>query len=711
MKSSLYVISLFSILFLFKNFDASGCSTFMINNNESFLIGHNLDMYPDIHGTIYINKRGLIKESISFNQLFNGADDSKPRLNWTSRYGSVTYNPLGRELIDGGLNEVGLYIGEMSLNHKHQYPVYENKPKIAAALWLQYILDNYASVDEVIDFVDKTTIDGEGFNWHFFVCDKNANRAIIEFINGKTVIYKNDEVPVNLLCNNQYRSDLDTLKHYKGFGGDRVINLKDKSEDNRFIFGAHELYLEKQKTTEIDANFAFDVLNLLDFGITKWSVVFDARNKKMYYRTNLDADVKHFDFSSINFSCKEPVMMLDINKDLPSGDVIEYFIPYTKERNKMQIEKLFLGINGFKEKKNLPEIIERFANYPETVKCKDNSITTIKGKKITPSELDSFIESLMDSTNVPGLSIAIINDAKIVYHDVFGVTDITTKEHVDNYSLFEAASISKPLFAFFTMLQFDKGLLDLDKPLYEYLPYQDISYDDRYKLITARMILNHTSGFPNWRKDTLTIDFMPGQGFNYSGEGYDYLKMVLAHIRKVDDKGLDSIFNAEIVQPIGARNMYYTWNDYLKEHKVMGHKNGKTTDNGPQPPWKPNTFGPGYSLHTESVDYAKFICSIMNNVILRPETQKEMLKKQVDVPANHGFQKYGLSAWSLGFALETTTQGLRYNHSGDNGDFNSYCHFYKDYDYGIVFISNSDKLFTTDFTRKLLSFLDEETKL
>jgi CubicO group peptidase (beta-lactamase class C family) len=432
---------------------------------------------------------------------------------------------------------------------------------------------------------------------------------------------------------------------------------------------------------------------------------------KMYYRTNLDTDIKYFDFSSFSFSCKEPVMMLDINKDLPNCNVSEYFIPYTKERNKTQIEKLFMGINGFKEKENLPEIIERFANYPETITCKNNSIKTIKGKKISPLELDSFIETLLDSTNIPGLSIAIINDAKIVYHDVFGVTDITTMEPVDNYSLFEAASISKPLFAYFSMLQVDKGLLDLDKPLYEYLPYPDIAYDERYKLITARMILSHTSGFPNWRKDTLNLDFMPGHGFEYSGEGYDYLKMVLAHILKTDDLGLDSIFNAEIVQPIGAINMHCTWNDYLKEHKVMGHKNGKTTDKGPQPPWKPNTFGPGYSLHTESVEYAKFICSIMNNVILRPETQKEMLKKQVDVPANHGFQKYGLSAWSLGFAIETTIQGLRYNHSRDNGDFNSYCQFYKDYNYGIVFMSNSDKLFTTDFTRKLLDFLDEETKL
>jgi len=368
---NLKIISIVCIFLIINNLPLSACSTFMICNGKNFLIGHNLDMYPDIPGMIYINKKGLEKESISFVELFDGVADPLPKLKWVSKYGSVTYNPLGRELIDGGLNEAGLYIGEMSLNQNQQYPVYSNKPKIAAALWLQYILDSFASVEEVIKSIPEVTIDGKDmFRWHFFVTDKKGNQAIIEFINGKTVTYQNNEIPIKLLCNNSYADDLNRLEQYKGFGGNKDIDLKNKSEENRFIHGAQMLELNKRNPADSDVNYAFDILKQLDFGPTKWSIVYDVKNMKMYYRTNKGLNVKHFDFSSFDFSCKKPVMMLDINKDLSSGDVIEYFIPYSKQANKAQIEKALMVIEGMKEKKTFPEVIERFANYPETVNCK-----------------------------------------------------------------------------------------------------------------------------------------------------------------------------------------------------------------------------------------------------------------------------------------------------------------------------------------------------
>ncbi len=124
-------------------------------------------------------------------------------------------------------------------------------------------------------------------------------------------------------------------------------------------------------------------------------------------------------------------------------------------------------------------------------------IKTIRGKSIKVSQLDGQIKVIMDSIGMPGLSIAIINKAEIVYHNNFGVSNIESKEPVTNEGIFEAASLSKPLFAYFVMKQIEKGLLDLDKPLYKYLPFPDIEYDDRYKSITARVVLSHTTGLPN----------------------------------------------------------------------------------------------------------------------------------------------------------------------------------------------------------------------
>jgi penicillin V acylase-like amidase (Ntn superfamily) len=367
----LIVLSLRSQAQTMTDVDLLGCSTFMLCNEKSYLIGHNLDTYMEVPGMIYINKRGLEKESISFVQLLWGATDTLPKLKWISKYGSVTYNPIGCELIDGGLNEAGIYIGEMSLNKNCKYAVSSNKPKIAVALWLQYILDSFASVDEVVKFVSEVSVDGGYmFNWHFFVTDKKGNQAIIEFINGKTVIYQNNEIPIKLLCNNPYIDDLNRLKQYKGFGGNKDIELKNKSEENRFIDGAQMLELNKRNPADSDVNYAFEILKQLDFGPTKWSIVYDVKNMKMYYRTNKGINIKRIDFSSFDFSCSKPIMMLDINKDLPGGDVKEYFIPYTKQLNKAQLEKAFMCIEGMKEEKTFPEMIERLANYQETVKCK-----------------------------------------------------------------------------------------------------------------------------------------------------------------------------------------------------------------------------------------------------------------------------------------------------------------------------------------------------
>lgn len=112
---------------------------------------------------------------------------------------------------------------------------------------------------------------------------------------------------------------------------------------------------------------------------------------------------------------------------------------------------------------------------------------------------------------------------------------------VDDQSIFEAASMSKTVFTYFVLKMVDKKLLDLDTPLYRYFPYKDIEKNERYKLITAWMVLSHTTGFPNWRyfdkRDEnrykygeLYLKFTPGTEFAYSREGYRYLSLVIAHL-------------------------------------------------------------------------------------------------------------------------------------------------------------------------------------
>jgi hypothetical protein len=196
-------------------------------------------------------------------------------------------------------------------------------------------------------------------------------------------------------------------------------------------------------------------------------------------------------------------------------------------------------------------------NRSENEKTKNqDSIRSFNGNLISKSEMDAFIKHQMDSLNMPGLSIAFINDNKIVYHNALGVKNNETNEKVNDYTIFDAASMSKTVFSFFTLKMIDDGLLDLETPLYTYMKYPDIAYDERYKAITARMVLSHTSGFPNWRfldkegnydpDRKLTIQFEPGTKFQYSGEGYEYLAKVIAHLKGVEKNELQGLIKKVI---------------------------------------------------------------------------------------------------------------------------------------------------------------------
>lgn len=118
----------------------------------------------------------------------------------------------------------------------------------------------------------------------------------------------------------------------------------------------------------------------------------------------------------------------------------------------------------------------------------------------------------------------------------------------------------------------EEGKLDLDKPLYHYMAYPDISYDERYKKITARMVLSHRSGFPNWREDEadkmLNIKLEPGTQYLYSGEGYQYLAMVLKHMEGTNWNGLEAAFQKKIAKPLGLTHTVFMQTPYTRKNKA-----------------------------------------------------------------------------------------------------------------------------------------------
>jgi len=331
----------------------------------------------------------------------------------------------------------------------------------------------------------------------------------------------------------------------------------------------------------------------------------------------------------------------------------------------------------------------------------DGQVKTPSGKSISTAVLDQFVKIQMDSLKMPGISLAVIVDGQIVYHNASGMANINSGKKVDDSTLFEAASLSKPAFAFLVMRLADQGIINLDKPLYQYLPNPEIDYDDRYKLITARMVLSHTSGFPNWRADNkgaqLTIQFTPGSKYSYSGEGYEYLANVVAHITHTNLKDLETLYTKEVSKPLGLRHFYFTWNDFLQQHKATGYYG-----TNPQGLWHPIIFRSASSLQTEAIDYARFLIAVMDDKVLKKSSISEMLKEQIIIPNGTPDTH---EAFGLGFYMETTPYGTRYSHNGSNGDFTSGFVFYKQQKFGYVFFANCDK--GGEFNKKLKAFLTE----
>lgn len=357
-----FILSLF-----FYTQGALCCSTFMLKKGGKLVVGHNLDSGRHKPGLVIINKRGVEKQGKSWSELAYGKAVPNPPLKWISKYGSVTFAKY-RDFPDGGVNEAGLFIVEMSLPGTG-FPKDQSKPLLFMMLWMQYVLDNFESTAQVVKNAHDLTIDG--WNWHFFTADRQGNAAVIEFLDGKVVVHQGPTLPVPVLENSTYDREMERLKTYKGFGGDKPIDLDDKKQPT-FVQGARMLK-DFNPSHQSAVDYGFDILATFGWEGTQWSYVCDLNALKVYFKTRASPKIKTLDFKSFNRSCQTPVKMLDIHADL-SGAVDKNFRDYSIEYNREFIRNNFVAGNYepvFKEHgSTLEAAVDRFAAYPESTKCK-----------------------------------------------------------------------------------------------------------------------------------------------------------------------------------------------------------------------------------------------------------------------------------------------------------------------------------------------------
>lgn len=339
-------------------------------------------------------------------------------------------------------------------------------------------------------------------------------------------------------------------------------------------------------------------------------------------------------------------------------------------------------------------------------------IKKLDNKKISFADLDAKIESLMKAAEVQGLAIAIFNKNEPVYKKTFGYKNFETKEPIKTTTNFYGASLSKAVFAVMIMKLVEAGVLDLDKPLqdylakpiYEYTPskkwhdnYSDLKGDSLYKKITARMCLSHTTGFPNWRWDEpdqkLRMKAPPGLRYSYSGEGLVYLQVVLEYYL---GKSLEELMREHIFKPSGMNMSSYTWQTEFEKDYCYGHMPyGKLYEKD-----KDNDARSASTLETTLDDYTLFTKAVLNNSLIKASTRQKMFTPQIKIRSVKQMGPLRLRdstandkiklGYGLGWVLLQSPYGIGAFKEGHGDGFQHYSIIFPKQGTGIIILSNSD---------------------
>jgi len=275
------------------------------------------------------------------------------------------------------------------------------------------------------------------------------------------------------------------------------------------------------------------------------------------------------------------------------------------------------------------------------------------------------LNDIIKPYGIPGMQLVYIKGNKVQNINA-GIIAKGSDKKVTSNTVFEAASLSKCVFAYTVMRLYDRGVIDLDKPLIDYMGSYDRfdPKDPRYAKITARMVLRHTTGLPNWGDRYAELIFTPDSTFSYSGEGFQYLQHV---VEKLTGKSLNELAQQEVFTRLGMHNTSYEWTAKFDTLAAFG--NSPDAINGHK------TSRAASSLLTCAHDYALFLQALITGKGLKPETQKMMLT----TASNADWFKHNIDpevkkhvTWGLGVGLQENETGNWVWHWGDNGDFKAF---------------------------------------
>ena len=338
-------------------------------------------------------------------------------------------------------------------------------------------------------------------------------------------------------------------------------------------------------------------------------------------------------------------------------------------------------------------------------------VARLDGTEIPTDRLTEGIEDLVRRADVHGLTVTVFNHGDAVYSRAFGHADRPTGRPLATDTELYGASLSKAVFGVLVMRLVEKGVIDLDTPLQDYLDeplwrnegtewHEDQSAlrdDPRYRKITARMALSHTTGMPNWRwfepDQKLRIHFEPGERYQYSGEGMVFLQIALQNIT---GKPLEELMREEVFGPYGMDVSSYTWQPRFEADYALGHR----SDGSTYPRDKDNAARAPSTLETTTDDYVRFMEAVLRGDGLSAASWEEMFRPQIRIRTRTQFGP-GASeetdanddielSYGLGWGLLRTPYGWGAFKEGKGDGFQHYSIVFPESGIGVLLMGCSD---------------------
>lgn len=310
----------------------------------------------------------------------------------------------------------------------------------------------------------------------------------------------------------------------------------------------------------------------------------------------------------------------------------------------------------------------------------------------TAAELRAVIAAF----DLPGLAMAPLEGCAPGPVVAVGTADLTTGAPVTGRTAFEAASLTKPVFAWLVMTLVEEGRVDLDRPLAETFPYPRIPDADAYAQLTPRMILTHRTGLPNWvdeatdfheRTAPIPFEAPPGTAFTYSGEAFQLLQ---AYVEHETGEPLQVIFDARLGEVMSNSTLQRPLPETVEPSRAYARASDPGSGRGMDSLY--DRAMAASSLATTAGDYARFLSHVCRGAVLSPAAMEEMLRPQSPAPAEE--MRVGdlppppPTSWGLGWMIVDMGGETFVGHGGSNDEYNAFAGFARETGDGIVLMTN-----------------------